>query len=69
MNGVGTKAIAGAGSALLASQIVSVALWAFGAAPPQDIVLALQGIASAALGYAAVYWTPHNGTPPAEPAP
>jgi hypothetical protein len=62
MNGVGTKAIAGAGSALLASQIVSVALWAFGAAPPQDIVLAMQGIASAALGYAAIYFTPHNGS-------
>lgn len=63
MNGIGTKAIAGAGSALLASQIVSVALWAAGASPPQDIVLAMQGIAGAVLSYAAVYFTPHNGVP------
>jgi hypothetical protein len=74
MNGVGTKAASGAGTVLLASQIVDVALWAFAVTPPQSIVLAMQGIAGAFLVYATVYWTPHNGTPveqapPAEPVP
>jgi hypothetical protein len=62
MNGVGTKAASGAGTVLLASQIVDVTLWALGATPPQSIVLAMQGITGALLVYASVYWTPHNGS-------
>jgi hypothetical protein len=57
--------MAGAGSIPLSSAIVSIALWAFHVTPPQEIVLAMQGLASAALAYAAIYFTPHNPPPPA----
>ena len=64
MNGVGTKAIAGAGSISLAAQLVSIGLYFLGATPPQDIVLAFQGVLSAIMAYAAIYFTPHNGAAP-----
>lgn len=69
MNGIGTKAIAGAGSIPLSAQLVSIALYLLGASPPQDIVLAIQGVVSAVLAYAAIYYTPYNPPPPAQPVP
>lgn len=57
---MGSKAIAGAGSIPLASAVVAIGLWAFGVTPPQEIVLSMQALASSALAYAAIYFTPHN---------
>jgi hypothetical protein len=66
---MGNKAIAGTGTGSLAASLVAVALWYFGVSPPQEIVLALQGLVAAPLTYAAIYFTPHNAPPTGSPSP
>lgn len=57
---MGSKAAAGTTTIGLAAALIAVGLWAAGATPPQEIVLALQTIIAAPLTYAAVYFTPHK---------
>ena len=60
MKGVGTKAIAGAGSIPLAAQLVEIVLYFTALAPPQNIVSALTAVVSAGMAYAAIYFTPRE---------
>jgi hypothetical protein len=61
---MGAKAVAGTSSLGLSGSIIAVGLWAAGIQPPQEIVIALTTILAAPLTYLAVYFTPHDGTPP-----
>lgn len=54
------KSIAAAGGGSLAGAAVMVLLWATGAQPPMEIVVALTTLANAAVAGALTFFVPHG---------
>lgn len=51
------KAVAGAGGTSVSGALVAIGLWAFGIAPPQEIVIAMTTVAAAGVAFVSVYLT------------
>lgn len=54
------KAIAAAGGSSLAGAITAITLWALGAQPPVEVIVAITTLVNAIVATVATYLTPHG---------